>query len=326
VIWPERIGRAVILEQMRAGNSGAPRVTVMTADRKLRRLGPRDFKDAPEPIAQMQLRGQSWRSTKARKDIARELDRVSKGKRPERRAPKHTKHLVDAYESHPVHDCPARDEHLKRAAKADELGAEVSRLRRQVRRRTGTIARTFERVLSVLRELGYVEGWALTEKGDLLRRIYNESDVLVAETLSRGWFGGLEPEELVAVASAYVYESRGRDETIEEAPSPKLAKYERRLADLYRSIHNTEREHEIEFVREPDPGFMPAIHEWACGHKLEDVLEDREMSAGDFVRWTKQVIDLLQQLRSVTEADLHDTIAEAIDRIQRGVVAYSSVV
>ena len=86
VVWPERLGRAVILEQVRNGQ-GAPRVTVMTADRKLRRLGPRDFREPPEPVGQMTLRGQSWRSTKARKDIARELDRVSKGKRPERHQP-----------------------------------------------------------------------------------------------------------------------------------------------------------------------------------------------------------------------------------------------
>jgi ATP-dependent RNA helicase HelY len=318
----------VILEQVRSGQNGAPRVTVMTADRKLRRLGPRDFREPPEPVGQMTLRGQSWRSTKARKDIARELDRVSKGKRPERHQPARgtSKKLVDAYESHPVHGCPDRDAHLKLAAKTDELGAEVVRLRHQVRRRQGTIARTFDRVLAVLAELGYVDGWTLTDKGELLRRIYNESDVLVAEGLSRGWFAGLDPDELAAVASVFVYQSRGRDENVEEPPSPKLAKYERRIADLFKSLHRTESEHEIEFLKEPDAGFMGSIHEWASGHRLEDILEDRETSAGDFVRSTKQVIDLLQQLRSVADDDLRGTIADSIDRIQRGVVAYSSVV
>jgi ATP-dependent RNA helicase HelY len=326
VIWPERIGRAVILEGLRMGGSGAPRITVMTADRKLRRLGPRDFREPPEPLARLQLRGQSWRSTKARKDIARDLDRVSKGKRPVRGPGASTKKLVAAYEGHPVHACPDRHAHLKLAAQIGELETETSKLRRQVRRRTGTIARTFERVLSVLRTLGYVDAWELTEKGELLRRIYNESDVLVTESISRGWFAGLDPEELVAVASAFVYQSRGRDETVEEPPTAKLVKYERRLADLYRSLHAAELEYEIEFLKQPDAGFMGQIYEWACGHKLEDILEDRDTSAGDFVRSTKQVIDLLQQLRSVADDDLRDTISEAIDRVQRGVVAYSSVV
>ena len=71
---------------------------------------------------------------------------------------------------------------------------------------------------------------------------------------------------------------------------------------------------------------MGQIHQWASGESLEDILEDRETSAGDFVRSTKQVIDLLQQLRAVADDQLRDTISGAIDRVQRGVVAYSSVV
>jgi ATP-dependent RNA helicase HelY len=57
------------------------------------------------------------------------------------------------------------------------------------------------------------------------------------------------------------------------------------------------------------------------------VLEERETSAGDFVRSTKQVLDLLQQLRQVVpDEPLASTLAEAVERVQRGVVAYSSVV
>ena len=57
------------------------------------------------------------------------------------------------------------------------------------------------------------------------------------------------------------------------------------------------------------------------------VLEEHELSAGDFVRWAKQVIDLLQQLRQVVETgELVETLREAVDAVQRGVVAYSSMV
>jgi ATP-dependent RNA helicase HelY len=316
----------VILEQARE-QGGAPRITVMTADRKLRRIGPRDFSLPPEPVGRVTLRGQSWRSPKARKDIARDLDRVA-GKRPERQAQRSkVRGLVEAYESHPVHSCPDVSDHLKIAAKIDELETEVSKLRRQVRRRKGTVARTFDRVLTVLDELEYVdeEGWMLTEKGELLTRIYNESDLLVAESLSRGWFAGLDPAELASVASVFVYQSR-REEA-EDPPTPKLAQHARRIADLYISLHRTEREHEIELLKEPDAGFMAQLYEWASGHKLEDILEDRETSAGDFVRSTKQVIDLLQQLRHIADDDtLADTVSAAIELVQRGVVAYSSVV
>jgi ATP-dependent RNA helicase HelY len=145
--------------------------------------------------------------------------------------------------------------------------------------------------------------------------------------VSRGWLNGLDPEDLAAVASLFVYESRRREEA-ESAPTPQLARYERRIADLWRSLHRTETEHDIEFLKEPDAGFMGQIHDWASGRSLEEILEDRETSAGDFVRSTKQVIDLLQQLRQVADEnrELADALSEAVDRVQRGVVAYSSVV
>lgn len=234
-----------------------------------------------------------------------------------------------------MHSCPDRAEHLEVAGELVQAQDEAAGLRRQVRRRKGTIARTFERVLAVLRELGYVswEGsarepgqqWALTEKGAVLARVYNEADLLVVEAVTRGWLDGLDPDELAAVVSLFVYEARGRDEP-EVAPTGPLSRHERRISDLYTSIRRTERRHDIELTKEPDAGFMAQIYEWSSGRTLEDVLEDRATSPGDFVRSAKQVLDLLQQLKQIAgRGSLGDALAEAVARVQRGVVAYSAV-
>jgi ATP-dependent RNA helicase HelY len=56
------------------------------------------------------------------------------------------------------------------------------------------------------------------------------------------------------------------------------------------------------------------------------VLVDADMSAGDFVRWAKQTIDLLDQLSVVAEdAALARTARAALDGVRRGIVAYSSM-
>jgi ATP-dependent RNA helicase HelY len=49
------------------------------------------------------------------------------------------------------------------------------------------------------------------------------------------------------------------------------------------------------------------------------------MAAGDFVRWTKQTIDLLDQLSIAGDAQVGPTARAAMDAIRRGIVAYSSV-
>ena len=48
-------------------------------------------------------------------------------------------------------------------------------------------------------------------------------------------------------------------------------------------------------------GLAQAMHSWARGVPLERVLVDADMAAGDFVRWAKQTIDLLDQLSIVAD-------------------------
>ena len=57
------------------------------------------------------------------------------------------------------------------------------------------------------------------------------------------------------------------------------------------------------------------------------MLSGTDLAAGDFVRWVKQVIDLLDQLAKIPTLDprVARLCAEAIKLIKRGVVAYSSV-
>jgi ATP-dependent RNA helicase HelY len=59
------------------------------------------------------------------------------------------------------------------------------------------------------------------------------------------------------------------------------------------------------------------------------VLADSDLSPGDFVRWTKQVIDLLDQVADAAAAESDSkvpaTARAAVTAVRRGVVAYSSL-
>jgi len=68
---------------------------------------------------------------------------------------------------------------------------------------------------------------------------------------------------------------------------------------------------------------------WASGKGLDEVLREAEMPAGDFVRWCKQVIDVLGQIAAAAPSADGSTVPKnarkAVDGLLRGVVAYSSV-
>ena len=58
------------------------------------------------------------------------------------------------------------------------------------------------------------------------------------------------------------------------------------------SSSEVEREHRLDFLRRPDAGLAWAAYRWAEGDDLADVLDESDLTAGDFVRWIKQLIDL----------------------------------
>ncbi|MEB0141411.1 hypothetical protein QN363_20570, partial [Undibacterium sp. CCC2.1] len=61
----------------------------------------------------------------------------------------------------------------------------------------------------------------LSESGLILRRIYADRDLLVAESLRRGLWNDLDPAGLAAMACALVFEPRREEGLIDERYLPR---------------------------------------------------------------------------------------------------------
>jgi ATP-dependent RNA helicase HelY len=333
-----RRGLAAVLGSA-GGRGGLTGVLVLTEDRRVRRVSVRDLGDAPVTVGRIALpRPFSPKSPRFKARVAEalaELDVTAPHKPRRRRASAHAdeqlRELRARLREHPVHACPDLPEHERWMQRWDQLERETQRLGDRVRRRTGSLVRTFDRVLAVLRRLEYVRGFALTGKGETLRRVYSETDLLVVEAVHRGVWRDLDPSELAACVSSLVYETRGGSEGPPGAEAPPPTAGVRaalgRLAELQDEIHAHEEAEGLELTRPLDPGFADLAHRWARGDSLEEVLAFEEITPGDFVRVTKQLIDLLQQIAQVAEDPaLADSAHAAVGRCQRGVVAYSGMV
>ncbi|MGZ8613094.1 MAG: DEAD/DEAH box helicase [Actinomycetota bacterium] len=306
--------------------------TVLTQDRRFFRLAARDFQDPPAVLTRIPLpRSGSARSSRYRRDVAATL--VSLQVRP----PKPSKHradpkvereavkLEDRAAAHPSHRCPERAKHERWAKRVDEREASLSGIERRIRVRTETLARQFDRVLSVLRELGYVEDWSVTDRGRSLSRIYGEGDILVAEALARRIFDGLQPAEVAALLSSVVYEGRERVPLSGDMPTPATKERFDLLQRSWRRIRRTEDDHQVQLCRELEAGFAAPIFHWASGQPLEEVLAETDMAPGDFVRNCKQLLDLLRQVEEVATPEVAALFAAARSSVLRGVVAYTGV-
>jgi ATP-dependent RNA helicase HelY len=332
-----RRGLAAVLGPA-GGRDGSAGVLVLTEDRRVRRVAVRDLGGSPVTVGRVAIpRAGSAKSPRFKASVARalaELDapapELPRRRRGAAAADAELQRLRAELRAHPVHGCPDLPEHEKWLRRADDLQRDSDRLANRVRRRTGSLVKTFDRVLAVLGRLGYVDGFALTAKGQTLRRVYAEADLLVAEAIHRGTWAGLDPAELAACVSCLVYETRGGGEGPPgDPPAPPTARVRaalRDLAGLQAEVHAEEQADGLELTRALDPGFVDLAHRWASGEALEEVLADEEITPGDFVRVTKQLIDLLRQVAAVAaDPALAATARAAVQACARGVVAYSGL-
>jgi ATP-dependent RNA helicase HelY len=272
--------------------------------------------------------------------IRRELSDLEKKNKQDAHGPraardkrlKKIQSLRTRMQRHGCHRCPDREAHARWAERYWKLKRQTDRTRRQIENRTGTVARVFDRVVEVLAALDYVTGTGddttLTESGRTMRRIYGERDLLVAESLRQGIWTGLDAPSLAAMACCLVYEPRRDEANSGERGLPRGAfrvAFEKTTA-LWSELDDLEQAHSLPGSEPLAAGLAGAMHAWARGALLDRVLVDADMAAGDFVRWAKQTIDLLDQLSIVAEdLTVARTARRALDGVRRGIVADSSM-
>jgi ATP-dependent RNA helicase HelY len=218
----------------------------------------------------------------------------------------------------PEAEDPAILANLEAARTARQVEARLEAKRRQAAALGPGLVKDFRALLGLLAERHYVRGWALTPKGERLRRVYNEMDLVLAEALSEQLFAGLDGPSLAALASAFTYEAR-REPTVSGWPSEVAARAQR-VEEIWGEVAAAERRAGIPETRPPDAGFASIVYRWVSGENLAELFDEEDAAVGDFVRNCRQLIDLIRQIEDVEEAP-PGGVREALRGLDRGVVA-----
>ncbi|KQQ85299.1 RNA helicase [Arthrobacter sp. Leaf137] len=341
-------GPAIVLSSDHS--SREPRPAVLTLDNQLRRIGTDDLEGPIAPVTRIRIpKSFNAKVPKSRRDLASSARNALRENRPP--APGHNrnndfglatalpdqeKRIADlrrALRAHPCHGCSEREDHARWSERWWKLRRETDNLVRQIQGRTNTIAKTFDRVCDVLSAYGYLDAstdgrLAISPDGQRLRRIYGEKDLLISQSLRLGAFGDLDAVEVAALASVLVYQAKREDRGLRpRMPSVSLETSVDIVVREWSALEDVEEANKLPLTGEPELGLVWPIYKWARGRHLQDVLSGTDLAAGDFVRWVKQVVDLLDQIAKIPglEPRLARLCGEAISLIRRGVVAYSSV-
>jgi ATP-dependent RNA helicase HelY len=337
----KRAGPALVLDSG-TGRSAHDdrRPMIMTAERQVRRISASELGASVEVVAHIRIpKHFSPRNASDRKVLASQLHeaaaahltgglRKKKGSSDRHGDDAVITEIRQRLRTHPCHGCSDREQHARWSERYFRARREIADLEGRVSGRTNSIAKRFDRILRVLAELGYVtdagDDAKVTDDGNMLMRVYSEADLLVGECVRRGIWQGLDAADLAAACSCLLFESRSMDD--EEAPRLPKGEFREaltRMADLWSELHGIEERHGLAVTRTLDPGFAWAVHRWANGTSLQVILMTTDLTAGDFVRWIRQIIDLLGQIAQAVDPEdpLRLIAHEAADRLNRGVVA-----
>jgi ATP-dependent RNA helicase HelY len=323
-------GRVAVLTVANRKGSGL-KVRAITPRRVQVPLSAPDFSEPPKAVGRIDLPTPFAPNRQTfQREVARALDRAKlapsaygdDGDHGGRRG------RASAGDDHPVAADPQLAERVRASAQAERVGREVDDLRQRVKGRSQSLARRFDRVLRILEAWGYLDGWALTDAGTRLARLFHESDLLVVETLRQGLLDDLDPATLAGLASVFTYEHRSPEPPPPPwFPSHRARKRWQAIDALARELNGIEDEAGLPCSRPPDPTFAAVAFAWAAGEGFAEVVSEEELSGGDFVRNIKQLIDLLRQIAEVApDPTTRSTAAAASEALFRGVVAASSTV
>ncbi|MCT1517024.1 DEAD/DEAH box helicase [Dietzia cercidiphylli] len=333
----KRFGMVATVLQVRTDIPADPALLCLTDTGWTGWLRQQDFAAPPVPVGRVDLpRGRRKLDGRAKRALVHRMEGLrgkargrmkNAGGKPVRKDPRIAA-ARRAVRQHPLHDDPRIDRLARLHERWARAAADVAELTAEVESDSDSLARRFRRIVGLLEHLGYLEDREgeirATDAGRLLAGVHTEQDLFVAECLRRGVWAGLDPAGLAAVIATVV--AHPRSDAVVREPSDELLRAALAETELVAAdVAAIEKAHQLPSTPDLDAGLAPVLHHWVSGGALSSILaaswqEGVELTAGDFVRSARLVVDVLAQVGQVAEPDLARTARSAVGSLRRGVV------
>ena len=277
--WPGEGGAEARQVVVARGHGKRPRLLTIAADGSLHRLAPDKVPAPAAVIGRLDLpEPYRPREPEYRRAVANLLARWQVGEAAPRAA-----YAAPSTSPGGAAACPDLAAHLAAVRSARRGEARLDALRRRQTVSAGGMVPRLRAIVCLLGRWGYADGWRLTPAGQRLRFIYNELDLVLAESLERGCFDGLRPAETAALASLFTFEPR-TEEAASAWPTPLLQERARWIGELAGRLAAAEEAAGLPVTRTPEVGFVAIAYRWGSGAGLQDLFGEEGAGVGHFVR------------------------------------------
>ena len=178
----------------------------------------------------------------------------------------------------------------------------------------------FKRKVSLLKNLGYIEGAEITQKAQLAAKVYS-FELAIGELFEAGFLDNLDEEDLFVFVAALVYEPRKGEKKPKLTKKTKALRY--RIDKFIKDIHKIERRFRIYPLSKKFFFYLSGVcRMWFAGASFPKISQYCTIDEGEIVRYFRMAIQVLREINtsSAITDSLKRKISNCLRKVNRDVV------
>ncbi|RXI04266.1 hypothetical protein DVH24_038540 [Malus domestica] len=241
--------------------------------------------------------------------------------------------LLQKMATNKCHGCIKLDEHIKLAREIKRHSEEVDALKFEMSDEALKQMPDFQGRIDVLKEIGCIDADLVVQiKGRVACEMNSGEELISTECLFENQLDDLEPEEAVALMSAFVFQQR---KTSDPSLTPKLSQAKQRLYDTAIRLGQLQAHYNVqinpeEYARENLKfGLVEVVYEWAKGTPFADICELTDVPEGMIVRTIVRLDETCREFKNAASimgnSALYKKMETASNAIKRDIVFAASL-
>lgn len=232
-------------------------------------------------------------------------------------------------------DCPQFVRHF--AMYHDEwlIQENISQLRQLMSDQNLQLLPDYEQRIAVLKDLGFIDlNSRIQLKGKVACEIHSADELVLTELILENVLADFEPEEIVALLSAFVFQEKT---DVEPTLTPSLEKGRDTIIEIAEKVNHFQIQHQVilssddsnDFVSRPRFGLVEVVHEWARGMSFNRITELTDVLEGTIVRVITRLDETCREVKNagriIGDPTLFTKMQSAQEMIKRDITAVASL-
>ena len=193
----------------------------------------------------------------------------------------------------------------------------------------------YQQRTEVLKDLGFIDNESRVQlKGKVACEIHSADELVLTELILENVLADYEPEEIVALLSAFVFQEKT---DIEPTLSDNLLKGKEAIIQISERVNHYQILHQVilssddsnDFVSRPRFGLVEVVYEWAKGMSFNRITDLTDVMEGTIVRVVTRLDETCREVMSaarlIGDPTLYAKMDKARELIRRDVVFTASL-